>query len=335
VAAEQLEANHDAVLSQWQLAVERASYEANCAERRYRAVEPENRLVARGLEAQWERCLHELEQAQAQLSRRETLRPKALSSEERQTLLALATDIKTVWQAPTTTPRDQKELLRTLLEEVIIAVYRDKFRAHLTLRWRGGLLTELDVELPRSRPATVRTDEETVALVRRLAIHYPDAVIAGILNRQGRTTARGLRFTANLVGNLLRRHWMIARFTPTEDAPEGELVNIKQASSILGIAPSTIHRWLNDGFIAGEQVTPGAPWKIRLTDELFSRFVDQTPEGYVTMQEATKRLGVTRQTVLQRVKNGELDAVHVTHGRRKGIRIKMIDNQSDLFQQPH
>jgi excisionase family DNA binding protein len=334
VAAEQLETNHDAALSQWQLAVERASYEANSAERRYRAVEPENRLVARGLEAQWERCLHELEQAQAELSRRETLRPKALSPEERQTLLALATDIKTVWRAPTTTPRDQKELLRTLLEEVIIAVYRDEFRAHLTLRWRGGLLTELDVELPRSRPATVRTDEETVALVRRLAIHYPDAVIAGILNRQGRTTARGLRFTANLVGNL-RRHWKIPRFIPTEDAPDGELVNIKQASSILGIAPSTIHRWLNDGFIAGEQLTPGAPWKIRLTEELFSRFVDQTPEGYVTMQEATKRLGVTRQTVLQRVKNGELDAVHVSHGRRKGIRIKMIDNQPDLFQQPH
>jgi hypothetical protein len=203
VAAEQLETNHDAALSQWQLAVERASYETNCAERRYRAVEPENRLVARGLEAQWERCLHELEQAQAELSRRETLRPKALSPEERQTLLALATDTKIVWRAPTTTPRDQKELLRTLLEEVIIAVYRDEFRAHLTLRWRGGLglLTELDVELPRSRPATVRTDEETVALVRRLAIHYPDAVMAGILNRQGRTTARGLRFTANLVGN--------------------------------------------------------------------------------------------------------------------------------------
>jgi excisionase family DNA binding protein len=141
-------------------------------------------------------------------------------------------------------------------------------------------------------------------------------------------------FTANLVGNL-RRHWKIPRFIPTEDAPDGELVNIKQASSILGIAPSTIHRWLNDGFIAGEQLTPGAPWKIRLTEELFSRFVDQTPEGYVTMQEATKRLGVTRQTVLQRVKNGELDAVHVSHGRRKGIRIKMIDNQPDLFQQPH
>jgi len=202
-----------------------------------------------------------------------------------------------------------------------------------TLRWRGGLLTELDVNLPRSRPATVRTDEDTIELVRRLAANYPDAVIAGILNRQGRTTATGLRFTANLVGNL-RRHWKIPRFEPPTESPEGELASIKQAAKILDIAPSTLHRWLNDGFVAGEQITPGAPWQIRITDELRSRFVEQAPDGYVTMQEATKLLGVTRQTVLQRVKSGEFDAVHVYRGRRKGLRIKMIDDQPDLFNPP-
>ena len=166
-----------------------------------------------------------------------------------------------------------------------------------------------------------------------MAVHYPDSVIAGVLNKQGRTTARGLRFTANLVGNL-RRNWNIARFQPPADPPAGEFANIKQAAKVLNIAPSTIHRWLNDGFIAGEQVTPGAPWQIRLTKELRNRFVDQAPEGYVTMQEATKILGVTRQTVLQRVKNGELDAVHVYCGRRKGLRINVIDKQTDLFNPP-
>ncbi len=329
-AAEQLEANHDAALDQWRLAVERARYEAERAERRYRAVEPENRLVARGLEAEWEQRLRELERAQGELTRRETQRPTTLTLEERKALLALGTDLKRVWSAPTTTARDQKELLRSLLEEVIIAVYRDEYRAHLTLRWRGALLTEVEVNLPRSRPATIRTDEDTVALVRRLAAHYPDAVIAGILNKQERTTATGLRFTANIVGSL-RRNWDIPRFQPSTDSPEGELVNIKQAAKILAIAPSTIHRWLNDGFIAGEQITPGAPWQIRLTDELLNRFVEDAPEGYVTMQEATKILGVSRQTVLQRVKSGELDAVHVYRGRKKGIRINVKDDQPDLF----
>jgi hypothetical protein len=106
--------------------------------------------------------------------------------------------------------RDKKELLRTLLEEVIITIHKDERRAHLTLRWRGGALTDLDLDLLRPRPAIVRTDEDTIALVRRLAAHYPDAVIAGILNRQDRKSAYDHRFTANLVGNL-RRHCQILR----------------------------------------------------------------------------------------------------------------------------
>src|SRR6202011_5740987 len=103
------------------------------------------------------------------------------------------------------------------------------------------------------------------------AVHYPDSVIAGILNRQGRTTAYGHRFTAGRVGNL-RRHWDIPCFEPPSGAPEGELLTIKKAAVALGVAPSTIHRLLNDGIIAGEQMTPGAPWRIRLTDDPRARF---------------------------------------------------------------
>jgi len=329
-ATQQLESDHDAALAQWRLAVERAHYEAQRTERRYRSVDPENRLVARGLEAEWEQRLSELEQARAALERKSQLRPPTLSPEDYGRIRALGSDLKCVWAAPTTTDRDKKELLRTLLEEVIIAVQRDEFRAHLTLRWRGGMITELDLHLPRLNPARVRTDEDTVELVRRLAIHYSDGVIAGILNRQGRKTVHGERFTANQVGNL-RRYRNIACFEPPAEPPKGELVTIAGAADILQVASSTIHRWLADGIIPGEQVTPGAPWQIRITDELRARFVEEAPAGYVAMLEATLLLGVSRQTVLQRVKRGELDAVHVVRGRRKGIRIKVVDHQPDLF----
>jgi hypothetical protein len=228
-------------------------------------------------------------------------------------------------------PRDRKELLRALLEEVIVKVERDKAAAHLTLRWKGGALGEIDLALPRSRPVTIRTAEDTVALVRRLAVHYPDTVIAGILNTQGRTTARGHRFEGNRVGNL-RRHWNIPCFEAGPPSTEGELASIKKAAVVLGVGPSTLHRWLNDGIIPGEQLTPGAPWRIRLTDDLSARFSETAGEGFVTMHEATK-LGVSRQTVLQRVKRGELEVVHVTKGRKKGIRIKVIAQQSELFDQ--
>jgi DNA invertase Pin-like site-specific DNA recombinase/uncharacterized protein YndB with AHSA1/START domain len=330
LAVQQLEANHDAALAQWRLTVERARYEAERAERQYRAVEPENRLVARGLETEWEKRLRDLAAAEAELERREKLRPRTLSEEERKKILALGADLHKVWTAPTTTDRDRKELLRALLEEVLVRVDRPERHAHLTLRWRGGSLTEVDLALPRMKPRGLHTDEDTLSLLRRLAALYPDDVIAGILNRQERRTASGERFTALHVGSL-RRYRNIPRYEPPTEPPTGEVVPIRKAAEILGINTSTIHRWLNDGFMAGEQVTPGAPWQIRITDELRQRFVEQAPPDYAPMVDATRKLGVSRQTVLQRVKRGELEALLVTRGRRKGLRIKVVDTEPGLF----
>ncbi len=329
-AAERLESDREAALQQWRLGVERARYEAQRAERRHRAVDPDNRLVARGLEREWEERLRALDAAKAELDRRERERPRILPQAERDRLIALGADLAAVWNAATTTPRDKKQLLRTLIEEVTITVDRDKAAAHLTLRWKGGALNEIEIALPRSRPATVRTDEDTIALVRRLAVYYPDGVIAGILNRQRRVTAYGHRFIASRVGNL-RRHWGIPCCAPTGDTPEGELLTIRKAASTLGVAPSTIHRLLNDGIIPGEQLTPGAPWRIRLTASLKARFDGEAGDGFLPMREAMRALGVSRQTVLQRVKRGELAAVHVTRGRQKGLRINVTDRQPGLF----
>jgi DNA invertase Pin-like site-specific DNA recombinase len=331
LAMQQLEADQDAALSQWRLAVERARYAAERAERQYRAVEPENRLVARGLEAEWEKRLRDLAAAEMELQRREQQRPRTLRQEEKNKLRSLGSDLNKVWTAPPTTDRDRKELLRALLEEVVVTIDRPEHRAHLTLRWRGGTLTEVDLSLPRSQPHGIRTDEDTISLLRRLAAHYSDDVIAGILNRQGRKTATDERFTANQVGGL-RRYRNIPRFQPPTEPPTGELATIRQAAKILGINTSTIHRWLNDGFIAGEQITPGAPWQIRITDELRARFVEQAPPGYLPMLETTMKLGVSRQTVLQRVKRGELEALLLTCGRRKGLRIRVVDDHPNLFE---
>ncbi|MGI8990175.1 MAG: recombinase family protein [Bryobacteraceae bacterium] len=330
LSVQQLQANHDAALSQWRLEVERARYEAERAERRYRAVEPENRLVARGLETEWENRLRDLAAAETELRRREQQRPSSMGPEQLKRIQTLGSDIRQVWTAPAITDRDRKELLRTLLEEAIFDLKRAEGKAHLTLRWRGGAITLLDVPVPRFRPIGPRTDEDTISLLRRLAALYPDEVIAGILNRQGRKTATGERFTANQIGSL-RRYRDIPRFQPPAEPPTGELVSIRKAAQILSMNTSSIHRWLADGFIAGEQVTPGAPWQIRIPDELRARIVQQAPPEYLPMLETTMKLGVSRQTVLQRVKRGELEAVLVRQGRRKGLRIKVVDQQPGLF----
>jgi DNA invertase Pin-like site-specific DNA recombinase len=330
-AAQQLEDGHDAALAQWRRQVDQARYHAGKAERRYRAVDPDNRLVARGLETEWNTALQHLADAAAELARREAARPKTLTPQEKQAILALGDDLGQVWSAPSTTDKDRKQLLRTLLTEVNITVHRDQPDPHaeLVLRWKGGALSELAVPLRRPQPK-IRTDEDTIDLLRRLAEHYPDTKIAGILNRQGRRTARGLSYTASRVQSL-RHHWNIACHQPSDQPQEGDLLNVTAAAKQLGIAPSTLLRWLNDGFVAGEQTTPGAPWRIRLTDQLRNMLVDDTPEGWVAIHYATRALGVSRQTVLQRVKRGELQAVLTRTGRRKGLRINVPSPTNTLF----
>jgi hypothetical protein len=319
-------------LAQWRRQVEQARYQASQAERRYRAVDPDNRLVARGLETEWNTALHALTDAQAELARRQAKRPKTLTPQEKSAVLALADDLPGVWTAPTTTDKDRKRLLRSLLDEINITVCRDNADAHaeLVLRWKGGAITDLTVPIKRTPINRLRTDEDTVELVRRLAAHYPDPVIAHVLNRQGRRTARGLSFTAGRVQSL-RHHYQIACHTPADDPAEGELLTVTAAAAELGLAPSTLHRWLGDGFIVGEQLTPGAPWRIRLTDEIRALFVDDAPDGWLAMLEATLAYGVSRQTIMQRVKRGELKAVHVRTGRRKGLRIQPPPTQEGLF----
>ncbi|WP_405525498.1 recombinase family protein [Streptomyces canus] len=330
-AADQLEASHDAALAQHRREVERARYDATRAERRYRAVDPDNRLVARGLEADWEKALTALAAAEAELSRRERRRPTALTAAEHATVLALADDLGAVWSAETTTDKDRKQLLHTLIEDVTLNLHRDAPdpRAEVLMRWKGGATSHLVVPIRRPQPK-IRTSEDTIDLIRRLAVHYPDAQIAGILNRQGRRTARGLSYTASRVQSL-RHHWNIPCHTKSDKPQEGELVTVAQAAAELGLAPSTLHRWLGDGFIAGEQDTPGAPWRIRLNDDLRNLFVDTAPDGWLATLEATLAYGVSRQTLLQRVKRGELKAVHVRTGRRKGLRIEPPTPQNSLF----
>jgi len=334
IAAQSLgEAQDQNALKQFRLQAERARYEAERAERRFRNVEPENRLVARTLETEWENKLHEQQAAEAELARKEREQTLQLTDLQREQIRALGSDLKRVWDAPSTTDRDRKELLRSLLEEVKINVLPEENKAQVVLRWKTSAVSELEVLWRSPRPDPIRTDEETIDLMRRLAIHHSDAVIAGVLNRQGRKTAHGESFTANRVASL-RTHWKIPCYQAPAQPVQGELLTVDAAAQQLGVAASTLLRWLNDGFIGGEQVTPGAPWRIRMTNELKKLIVPGVPPGYVSVFQAMRILGVSRQTIMQRVKRGELAVVHVSRGKQKGLRIRILEDQPQLFEEP-
>ena len=109
------------------------------------------------------------------------------------------------------------------------------------------------------------------------------------------------------------------------------MATIYQAERLLGVDHSTIYRWLRTGFITGEQLTPGGPWHLRITDELRQRIVPDVPDGWLPLDQAARALGVARQTVLHKVQRGELAAVHVTRGKRKGLRIQVQPASPGLF----
>jgi excisionase family DNA binding protein len=320
-AISELEAQHEQRLAGQRLAVERAQYETDRARRKFDACEPENRLVGRTLEHALEQALSALEREHGKLAQLERARPVALSEPERDALARLARDLPRLWAAPSTTDRDRKELLRTLISEVTVTAHHDQRRADVEVRWEGGARTELSV--PLRVPGKLERDRlanDTVELIRRLAAHQTDRQIAGILARQGHRTGTGLPFTEARVRGVRKRAGIPA--APPPD-PASELLTIEQAISELGVSTHTIRRWINTGLLPAEQTTPGAPWRIRLSDEIRARFVPDVPDGYVPLAEASRRLGCARQTVLHKVQRGELHAIHVTNGQRKGLRIKV------------
>ena len=327
-AIAELTEQHDARLAGQRLALERAQFEADRARRQFDACEPEHRLVARTLERKLEQALAGVEREQRALAALEHARPAPLTDQERRALTRLARDLPKLWAAESTGDRDRKQLLRTLVSEIVVTVRRPENVAEVEVFWEGGARSELSVRLIRRGGESRRTTEDTIELIRRLAAHHPDPQIAGILNRQRRRTGTGLPFTEARVKGARQRAGIPA--APSPD-PDGEIVTIEHAAAELDVSTSTIRRWLREGLLPAEQTTAGAPWRIRLTDEVRARFVPEVPDGFVGLDDAAHLLGVARQTVLHKVQRGDLRAVQVRKGRRKGLRIQVSGADAGLF----
>ena len=141
--------------------------------------------MARTLEAAWEDKLAAVTAARASLAAEQARQPSTLTDEEVRWLAAAGADIRAVFDAPSTTPRERKQLIRALLTEITVTVDQQARTAALTIYWEGGAASSITVTLPHLGTPWRTTDTSTVDLVRRLAEHHDDATIAGVLARQG------------------------------------------------------------------------------------------------------------------------------------------------------
>ncbi len=321
---------------QRELLVERARYEAERAERQFSRVEPENRLVARSLERAWEERLRQLGQCQDDLSRFRASRPTPLSEDDVQWLRRAGADLKAVWNAPTTTNRDRKHLLRCLISEVVVFVDRERRVADVTIRWVGGASTRLTSPLNRSGKHRYVTSEEVLTLVRQLAPHYTNEQIAFMLNSKRLQTATGKSFNTVRVA-WLRSHFGLPSADPSTlpDSNDTTWMSVSDAAQVLGVSGDTIRRWAREGSLEARQVMPQAPWRIHVTDAVRARMAPDAPAGWVGLKDAAQALGRAKQTILHWVHSGKLRSVQVRSGQRRGLRIEVKPDQIGLFAEGH
>jgi DNA invertase Pin-like site-specific DNA recombinase len=245
-----------------ELALEQARYEAARAARQYDAVDPENRTVAAELERRWNERLLAVRSLEEELDALSRSVATALTPADRERLLALGADVEKAWNSPTAAAVTRKQILRTVIDEIIVRVEQDALA--LVIRWQGGDHTSLSVRKNRTGEHRWSADTDVVELVTVLARQMPDRGIAAILNRSGKTTGKGNGWTRSRVCSL-RHQRQIAPYRDGERQERGE-ATLDEAARRLNVSPSTVHRMITTGILPARQFCKGAPWIIRIAD---------------------------------------------------------------------
>jgi DNA invertase Pin-like site-specific DNA recombinase len=237
----------------WKLRLERARYEAQLAERRYKAVDPDLRVVARTLEKEWNDTLQELdavERAHEEARRHDKL---DLSASDRARILALAKDLRQVWDAPTTTHADRKNLLRMLVQQVTLTPIDTPQRlTRIQILWCTGAVSDSTIPRPRW-PATHTSTDEALGLIRDLAaLDRTNGEIAEALNRRGLHNSRGAPWRANAVRWIRFRHGVQREGPSRSQKPvparrADGLYSLRGVAARLQVSEATVASWIKRG----------------------------------------------------------------------------------------
>jgi len=259
-AAKQLAQRDEELQGQWELRLQRAEYQAQLAERNYRAVDATNRLVASTLERQWNEALEQLADLRDEQSRQQQKHGVRVNSRTRDELMQLAKDLPRVWQAPSTSNRDRKRLLRLLIKD--ITVERTEGRELLLhIRWQGGACENLVHQLPPRCCDKWRYPEQLIDRVRELALEHRDDRIAAELNDAGYKGSKdGKPFSASMVRWIRHKH-CIAIPSWLHD---GEL-SVDEVAERFNVSRHVVYYWIGRGYLSSRQPYPGGPHCLMLT----------------------------------------------------------------------
>ncbi|UCC74281.1 MAG: recombinase family protein [Gemmatimonadota bacterium] len=243
----------------WKSRLERARYEAQLAERRYKAVDPDNRVVARTLEGDWEAKLRELEELEEAYRSAQRTQQVELSDADRAEVLSLARNLPRVWKAATTTNVQRKNLLRLLVQEVALApVDVPRRMTRIQILWHTGAVTEVAVERPRHRPGTQASEAAVEHIRTRVGEGWRDCDIAEDLNRLGIVSGKGREWTTQMVTGVRKRRRIRSQNAPPRQGGwpakrSDGLLSVRGVAEHFGVSRRMVRTWIESG-----RLTPAA-----------------------------------------------------------------------------
>jgi DNA invertase Pin-like site-specific DNA recombinase len=223
------------------LRVEQARHEVDLARRRYQRVDPDNRLVAASLEADWNDKLRALRDVEEEYARRRQDDRLEIDAMARARLQNLTDDFARVWNDPRTAARDRKRMVRLVIEDVTITKGE---RLTLGVRFRGGTTRTLEIPRPLTSWESWRQPAEVVQEIDRLLDHHTCRAIADILNEKGLRSGTGKSFDGMRVRRTVKAHGLRSRRKRL--ATQG-LITIRQLAAKLGLTPSGVRARRREG----------------------------------------------------------------------------------------
>ena len=260
---------------QWKLRLERAHYEARLCERRYKAVDPDNRVVARSLEREWNEKLEiiqQLEQQRDEVRRREKIE---ITAADRTRILELSKDLSVVWHASTTTHADRKTLLRMLVSEVTVSrVDVPRPMTRVQVLWCTGAVSDFTIDR-KTRFDARATPERAIAFIEQSFATKSDQWIADQLNDRCLRTGAGLPWTLEGVRRVRLQHQWFRRTRKRREATVPDSAQLYSAHAIaaqLGVKTPTVLDWVRRGILTPtERGSPGHPYRFRLDEAVLER----------------------------------------------------------------
>lgn len=249
------------------LLLKRARAEEKLMARRFMKADPDNDLVYRRLQREWNEKLAEVGRLEREAESPPGGTSRTLTERDRQAVLDLVRDVPKLWRAAETTNEERKQVLRHLVKEVTLIKAGATMR--IGIRWRSDVCTEAAVKLPE-KTELLRTGREVVDKIRHLAPNHSDRQIADVLNGKGVESKFGKPYNAENI-NRLRHKYKIptgcpetSKYLPGRQRGDGRCTTT-HAGHLLGLDPSTVSIWCRQGRLDAVRHNPLGAWWIKLT----------------------------------------------------------------------